>query len=233
MAASIRAVGTAVFGTAATLAPGVPTQAAGDILLCFVGSDANASVTPTHSIDGSWLLIDTGVIASGVIRSRTSVYWLRGAGAESAPTVTFTPTGATACHHSAVIISVQSAIASGTPYEGASNNAAAAASAIALTLTTSTDNTLGFLAAMHADNVATAVTDSNSYTSRVATDNATGIDGFLAVRDKSLGAAGSGQGATVTFTGGGTSVGISGVAFAILPAVGGPTELNHFRRMRT
>ncbi len=214
---SVRATGTAVFGTAGTLAPTVPTQAADDVLLCCIGSSANASVTPTHSMTGGWALLQSGVITTGVIRARASVYWKRTAGAEGTPTVTVTPTGSTACHHSAVIISVQAVNTGATPYEGASANQAAGASALALTLTTTAANELGFLVTHHADNIATGVSDGNAYADLVATDNATGIDGFLSVMSKAVGN-GAGQGATVTFASGGTAVGIAGVAFALLEA---------------
>ena len=215
---SIRTVGTASFGTAATLAPAVPTHSADDILLCIVGSSANASVTPTHSMPGDWTSVGTNANTTGTIRARCSVFWKRTAGGEANPTVTLTPTAATACHHSAVIHSIQNCIKAGDPTEGTNTNQVAANSVIALTMTTSTDDTLGILSAHHSDNVATGVTDDNTYGSRIATDNATGIDGFLAVRDKTLsGAAGSGKGATVTFTSGGTGVGVAGVVTALKP----------------
>ena len=216
-APSIRNVGTALFGTASTLAPVPPGHSANDILLCCIGSSANASVTPTHSMPGDWTLVGSNANTTGTIRARCSVYYKRTAGSEATPTVTFTPTGSTACHHSAVIISVQLAITSGDPTEGTNTNQAAGASALALTLTTSTTDVLAILSAHHADNVATGVTDDGSFGSRIATDNGTGIDGFLAVRDKTVGAPGSGKGATVTFTSGGTGVGIAGVVFALKP----------------
>lgn len=213
---SVRTVGTAVFGTAGTLTPTVPTAQAGDLLICFIGSDANASVSPTHSMPSGWTLIGS-VVSSGTVRSRTSAYWKRtNTGTESNPTVTVTPTGATACHHSAVIISYQNATLDGSsPVEAASTNSANSTNAVALTLTTTAANELGVAAAMHADNIATgATTATQAYTQRIATDNATGIDGFLYVGDRAA-SNGAGNGTTVTFTTGGTGVDVSGLVFAI------------------
>lgn len=213
--------GTAIFGTASTLAPTPPGHAANTILLAIAASSANASVTPTHAISGgsgTWVLIGSGVITSGVTRSRTSVYWRRAAsGSETAPTITFTPTGSTACHHMAQVIAYDGCITSGDPFEGVNTNSAAGASALALTLTTTVAETLGVAALHHADNVATGVTDDSSYTTRTDTDNATGIDGFTHVSDMAHATSGSGKGATFTFTSGGTGVGISGVIFALKP----------------
>ncbi len=211
-----RGTGTAVFGTTGTLTPVVPTHANNDILLCVVGSSANASVTPTHTLGGTWATLKTSTIASGTIRATVTVFWKRTTGGESNPTVTVTPTGSTACHHSAVVHSYLNCITTGNPWEGDTANSAAGAAAIALTLTTSAVDETGILATMHADNIATGVTDSNSYTTVTDTDDTTGIDGYLSIRQKVVGN-GPGQGATVTFTSGGTGVGIAGVAFALKP----------------
>ncbi len=219
-APSVRATGTVATGTSGTITPGNPTHQTNDILLMIIGSSANASASPSHSTpSGGWALLGSTGNNTGTIRSATSVFWKRAAsGAESNPSSTVTPTGSTAVHHSAVVISIQNAILSGNPYEGASGNQTAGASTLALTLTTSGADRLAFLCSMHADNVATGVTE-NSATygaALVATDDATGIDGFLGIFRKTAASAGS-HGATVTFTSGGTSVGISGQAFAIKP----------------
>lgn len=218
-AATVRAVGTAAFGTAGTLTPTGPANSVDDILLYWVASSANASVTPTHSTPSGYTSLASAVIASGVTRSRISCYWRRATAAnETAPSVTLTPTGSTACHHMAAVISVQGAVASGTPYENAQTNAAAGASSIGVTRTVSGADRLSFIGAHHADNVATAATEdrAEAYVQRYSTDNATGIDGFTAVW--SFGPLGStSDTATMSFTGGGTGVGIAGLAFAILP----------------
>jgi hypothetical protein len=224
-APTVRATGTAVFGTTGSLTPTNPTHATDDILLYWVGSSANGSVTPTHSTPTGFTLLASAVITTGVTRSRISCYWKRAtSGAEANQSVTLTPTGSTACHHMAAVQSVQSAITSGNPYENAQTNQAAGASTIALTRTVSGADRLSFLAAHHADNVATGVTENAAdvYTAAYATDNATGIDGFTAVF--SFGPRGSvSDSVTITFTGGGTSVGIAGIAFALLP---GATTFN-------
>jgi len=218
-APSIRNVGSVSTGTAGTITPTVPTHSADDILIAILGSSANASVTPTHTPPSGWVAIDSGANSTGTTRARCSVYWKRTAGGEANPDFTVTPTGTTACHHAAVVVSVQACLTNGTPYEGASNNQAAGASALALTLTTVTNETLGWVAVHHADNVGTGGTNDGSFTEpeRFLSDSPTGIDGLLYASDKTIATAGSGQGATVTITSGGTSVGIAGVAFALLP----------------
>jgi hypothetical protein len=215
---TLRNAGTPSTGTAATLAPAHPTHLTDDILVVFAASSANASVTPTHSIsDGTWALLTSGVITTGTVRSRISAYWKRAtSGAETALTVTFTPTGATACHHAAWSNSYQDCATSGTPFEGANNNGAAATNAIAVTRGATAARRLSVIAAHHADNVATGVTEdhADAYTQRVATDSPTGIDGFSYCAD--FGPVDDDESVTITFTSGGTGVGIAGLAFALL-----------------
>lgn len=215
---SIRAQGTPVFSSlTGTLLVGVPTHSAGDLLLLFLGSSGNASVSPTHSVPGDWTLLGSAVNSSGTVRACCSVYWKQTAGGESDPLVTCTPAGLTSAHHSGVIFSVEGALEDPDPLEGESTNEAAGASSLALTLTTAREGTMCFLVAHHADDVSSGVTENSSTygTAKVATDSNVGIDGFLAIFEKDPTASGS-NGATVSYTGGGTSVGIAGVAFAVL-----------------
>lgn len=219
MAATIRTVGTPVFGTSGTITPTVPTYQVGDILLLILGSSANASVTPTHSPPAGWNnLLRSEANSSGTTRARCSIYWKRAVASEGNPGVTVTPTGSTACHHSAVILSIQGADQSSTPFD--SNNGGgqtAAASTQAVNLTTQYHDELCILATHHADNIATGVSNNGGYTQDVATDDQTGIDGFLYVAHEAVASAGANN-CTVTYTSGGTGVGIAGVSIAIKSA---------------
>src|SRR6185369_9848873 len=215
--ATIKDQGTPVFSAlGGTITPGVPTHAAGDLLLLFLGSSANASTTPTHSAPAGWSLVGSAANSSGTTRARCSVYGKVTAGSETDPSVTVSPTGATSCHHSAVIISISDPLTVSAPWEGVSTNEAAGASSVTLSPTLSGSARNTFLVAHHADDVATGVTeDTSSFTNLLATDNNTGIDGFLAIfwledNDSDLSP-------TVDFTGGGTGVGVAGVAFNVLP----------------
>jgi hypothetical protein len=219
-APTVRASGTALFGTASTLTPVIPTHVTDDILLFWAASSANASVTPTHSTPTGFTLLASAVITTGVTRSRISCYWKRAtSGSETNQAITFTPTGSTACHHMAVVQSVQGCVTAGNPYENAQTNQAAGASSIGVTRTVSGANRLSFFGAHHADNVASAATEdrTEAYTQHYGTANATGIDGFSAIW--SFGPIGStGDTATLAFTGGGTGVGIAGLAYALVGA---------------
>lgn len=221
MAASVRASGTAVFGTASTLTPTGPTNSIGDILLYWVASNSSNSTSPTHSTPSGYTLLASVLSDTvGVQRTRLSCYWRRATAAnETAPSVTLTPTGATVCHHMAAVQSVQNAIASGDPYENAQTAATDGAESQAISRIISGAGRLSFLAAHHGDNVATAATEdrAETYVQHYSTDNATGIDGFTAVW--SFGPLGTtSDTATLAFTGGGTAVDIAAIAFAILPS---------------
>jgi hypothetical protein len=218
-APSVRNVGTAVFDTVAdgSIDPVNPVHQAGDILICFAGSSANASVTPTHSVSG-WTLLGTAANTTGTIRARVSAYWKRATGSsETSPTVVCTPTLGTAAHHSAVVISYQGAVATGDPFEGLDQQQTAGASTIAVTRGAITTERLSVIATHHADNVATGASENHAdaYTQRIATDNNSGIDGFLWIAD--FGPVDDDESVTVTYASGGTSVGIAGLAFALLP----------------
>ena len=207
------------------MTPTNPTHATDDILLYWVASSANASVTPTHSTPTGFTLLGSAVITTGTIRSRISCYWRRAtSGSEANQSVTLTPTGSTACHHAAAVQSVQNCPTSGNPYENLQTNQAAGASSIALSRVVSGSDRLSFLAAHHADNVATGVSEdsADAYTSDYATDNATGIDGFTAVFEFGPKATVN-DSVTISYASGGTSVGIAGLAFALLP---GPAVYN-------
>jgi hypothetical protein len=218
-APSVRNVGTAVFDTVAdgSIDPVNPVHQAGDILICLAGSSANASVTPTHSVSG-WTLLGTAANTTGTIRARISAYWKRATGSsETSPTVVCTPTLGTAAHHSAVVISYQDCIATGDPFEGLDQQQTAGASTIAVTRGATTTERLSVIATHHADNVATGASENHAdaYTQRIATDNNSGIDGFLWIAD--FGPVDDDESVTVTYASGGTSVGIAGLAFALLP----------------
>lgn len=217
--------GPEVFGTASTLTPTNDVHVAGDILIVFVGSSANASVTPTHSIsDGTWALITSGVITTGTVRARISAYWKRAtSSSEGNLTVTLTPTGATACHHAAWCSVFQGCVASGTPFEGANNAGAAATNAITVTRGATAADRLSVIALHHADNVGTGVTEdhADAYVQEMMTDSAVGIDGLSYYAN--FGPIDDNESVTMTVTGGGTGVGIAGLAFALI----GTTSTTH------
>lgn len=219
MAATIRTVGTPAFGVTGTITPTVPTYQPGDILLLILGSSANASTTPTHSPPAGWTsLLRSEANSTGTTRARCSIYWKRAVASEGNPGVTVTPTGNTACHHSAVILAIQDADQSSSPFD--SNNGGgqtAGASSQAVNITTQYHDELCILAVHHADNIATGATNNGGYTEDIATDNSTGIDGFLYVAHEAVASAGANN-CTVTFTSGGTGVGIAGVSIAIKSA---------------
>ncbi len=214
--ASVKAVGTPVFGTGSSISPSVPSHSSGDLLILFVGSSANASVTPTHATPAGWTPISDAKNNAGTVRAKVSAFYKVTLGSEAAPSVTVTPTGDAACHHSAVIFSVENQDPEGDPFlEGGSSNQATGASSLDLTLDVGAQ--LVFMAVHHADDVATGVTESNGLygAADVATDDATGIDGFLAVFS-GLAPGDDPVASTVTFTDGGTGVGIAGVGFSVI-----------------
>lgn len=213
--------GAASFGTAATLAPEQLVGSDGDLIIAWAASSANASVTPTHAINGgsAWTLIGSAVITTGVTRSRITAWFARQGDGHSAPTITFTPTGATACHHMACTQRITGVLGTNPPYEGMNTYSSAATPNATVTRGATAAGRLSIIAAHHADNVATGVTENHAdaYVTDYATDNATGINGFTYIG--SFATIDDNESVGINFTSGGTGVGISAIAFALLPAV--------------
>lgn len=218
------ASGSWAVGTGSPNSPTLATHAAGDLLLVEIHSSTNDVTVPTHSTPSGWTLIGSATNGSGSRRSRVSLYARKAlSGAESNPSFTVTPTGATVCQHRsrAHTIATGTWLDTGTltdAWEDVTIAEAGDSSILAFSgFATIGVQRLAIASVAQADDTATGITNNNNYLILGTNhDSATGTDGFSHTASKQVATAGD-QSVTFTFTAGGV-VSTVGILFALLPS---------------